>query len=63
MNQIPAPDSPAEFRARFLGDPGFRDGLAQDSDGSLATLLRPLAEFDRAWLNYPEKKDQDVKFW
>lgn len=63
MNKIPAPDSAAEFRARFLEDPEFRDGLTQDSGGALATLLRPLAAFDGAWMTYPDKKDQDVKFW
>ncbi len=61
------PDSRTRLARRIPGEiPGrsrFRDVLAQDSGGALATLLRPLAEFDGAWMNYPGKKDHDVKFW
>lgn len=63
MNPNPEPDSGTEFRTRFLADPSFRDGLAQDSGSALATLLRPPAAPDGARMNVPDKKDQDVRFW
>lgn len=41
------------IRSRFLSDPEFRDQVAKDPSGTLESILGPLTDQERTWLDGP----------
>ncbi len=39
------------IRSRFLNDPEFRDQVAKDPTGTLESILGPLTDQERSWLD------------